>query len=61
MLYDKCDSAAGIKTSCGVKVRALWEVLRGKRNGCNGVDLAPETKTQLKECIHGFQNNDGDR
>ena len=54
MFIDECDSAAGIKTSRGVGVRALWEVLRGKRDGYSGVGPAPEVETRPKGCMHGF-------
>ena len=41
---DKRDAAAGVKTSCEVKVRALWQMLKGKLDGFSGVGSAPESK-----------------
>lgn len=43
---NKCDSAAGVKTSHRVGVKAMWQVLRGKGDGCNGVSPALEPKAR---------------
>ena len=43
---DECDSAAGVKTSRDVGVKALWQVPRGKRDGCNCVGLALESEAR---------------
>ena len=42
VFVDECDLIAGVKISRGVGVRALWQVLRGKRDGCSGIGPAPE-------------------
>ena len=60
VLIDECDSAAGIKASHRVGVRALWEVLRGKGDSCCGVGQAPETEARSMGRMHGLRNNDRD-
>lgn len=42
---DKYDFTAGVKTSCKVGVRALRQMLRGKRNSGNDIGPASEPKT----------------
>lgn len=45
VLVDECDSVAGVKTSHSVGIKTLWQVLRGRRDGCSNIGSAFEPKT----------------
>lgn len=55
MFINKCNSIAGIKTNRRVRVRALWEVLRGKCDGYSNVSPALKLMPNPRDICTTFE------